>query len=313
MYKILTKTEDIPSFFPLTMSFSYDMPETELHSHDCVEIGIILRGSSRHSFNAASRTLAAGDVIVIAPGQKHSFYDTDNFDICNILFHPRELNIPQQDLVKFPGFQDIFNPDSGNFETERHFFHLDNDDFHHIRMLLYLMRKEQKNIGRSGYRSAMLGLFMNFLCHLLRSYHWANEQDVPSCYEQNVETAIRYLKKNYLKPFNLDYLLKISAMSRSNFVRRFHAVAGVSPMQFVIRKRIAHAAGRIASSNVSLSQLAIECGFCDSSHFSKCFRKITGESPRAYRQRMLRHSDREKFWSTREIENPFSVEKLDQA
>lgn len=313
MYKILTKSDELPAFFPLTMTFSNYMPDTGEHSHDCVEIGIVLRGKAAHLYNGNTRFLYPGDVIILAPEQRHSFPEVENFSMCNVLFHPRELNIPQQDLVKFPGFQDIFNPDPDDYEICRHFFHLGDEDFRHIRMLLSLMRKEQKNIGRSGYRSAMLGLFMNFLCHLLRSYRSSDESEVPSYYEQNVESAIRYLKKNYLKPFNLDYLLKISAMSRSNFVRRFHAVAGVSPMQFVIRKRIAHAAGRIASSNVSLSQLAIECGFCDSSHFSKCFRKITGESPRAYRQRMLRHSDREKFWSTREIENPFSVEKLDQA
>ena len=79
-------------------------------------------------------------------------------------------------------------------------------------------------------------------------------------------------------------------------------------MQFVIRKRIAHAARMIAVSDLSISQIAIECGFCDSSHFSKCFRNVTGESPRAYRQRMRQYSDRENFWSDQKIDNPFVMD-----
>ena len=79
-------------------------------------------------------------------------------------------------------------------------------------------------------------------------------------------------------------------------------------MQFVIRKRIAHAARMIAVSDLPISQIAIECGFCDSSHFSKCFHNVTGESPRAYRQRMRQYSDRENFWSDRNIDNPFVMD-----
>lgn len=308
MYKILTKSDELPAFFPLTMTFSNDMPDTGEHTHDCVEIGIVLRGKAAHLYNGDTRFLYPGDVLILAPEQRHSFPEVENFSMCNVLFHPRELNIPQQDLVKFPGFQDIFNPDPDDYESCRHFFHLVDDDFRHIRMLLSLMRKEQKNIGRSGYRSAMLGLFMNFLCHLLRSYCSSNESAVPNYYEQNVESAVKYLKMHYLKPFDLEYLLKISAMSRSNFIKRFRIVAGVSPMQFVIRKRIAHAARMIAVSDLPISQIAIECGFCDSSHFSKCFRNVTGESPRAYRQRMRQYSDRENFWSDRKIDNPFVMD-----
>lgn len=110
MYKLRIKNDVLPSYFPLTMTFSNDMPDTGEHSHDCVEIGIVLRGKAAHLYNGDTRFLYPGDVLILAPEQRHSFPEVENFSMCNVLFHPRELNIPQQDLVKFPGFQDIFNP-----------------------------------------------------------------------------------------------------------------------------------------------------------------------------------------------------------
>jgi len=105
MYKILTKSDELPAFFPLTMTFSNYMPDTGEHSHDCVEIGIVLRGKAAHLYNGNTRFLYPGDVIILAPEQRHSFPEVENFSMCNVLFHPRELNIPQQDLVKFPVFR----------------------------------------------------------------------------------------------------------------------------------------------------------------------------------------------------------------
>ena len=305
MYKIFTKSDHLPSFYPLTLVHACLMPVTELHSHDCVEIGIAVQGRALHVCGGFRREFLPGDVIVIPASVEHSFPETENFTMYNILFHPRDLNIPQQDLIKFPGFQEIFNPEIPPEDVPVCSFHLQDDDFRSIRKTLALMRGEQQEIGRSGYRSAMMGLFMHLLCHLLRSYSSENARDTPANYEQNVDRAIGYLHKHYLEPFDLNHLLKVSAMSRCNFIKRFHLITGLTPKQFVLRKKIAHAAKMIAETELSFSEIAMRCGFCDSSHFSKRFRQITGESPRNYRIRITEQSDREYDVSRRYIENPF--------
>ena len=310
MYKLRIKNDVLPSYFPLTMTCSLQMPPTGEHSHDCTEIGIITQGEALHLCNGESRRIHPGDVLILYPDQLHSFPETENLSMYNVLFRRQELNIPQYDLVKFPRYQEIFMPEeSGNMPGYR-IFHLTPADFKHLRVLLKLMKEEQKNIGRTGFRSAIMGLFMNMLCHLLRSFSAADENELPGSYEQNIDTAVNYLKKHYLEPFDLDYLLKISAMSRSNFMKRFRAVTGSAPKQFVLRKRIAYAARRIATSEIQLSEIALECGFCDSSHFSKVFQQLTSESPSTYRKRVAQHSDRETSWNKYDIENPFVEERM---
>jgi AraC family transcriptional regulator len=51
-----------------------------------------------------------------------------------------------------------------------------------------------------------------------------------------------------------------------------------------MRRRVERAQGLMLRSDVSLAQIAIDCGFADQAHFNKSFRRILGESPGAWRR-----------------------------
>lgn len=310
MYIIKTKSENLPFYFPLTTSFSRDMPYTPHHSHDCIEIGIILKGSAAHECGSDVRVLHPGDVIVIQPLQTHAFPDTRNLNMFNILFHPFELNMPLQDMEKLVGFNDLIP--QNRKQPVRSFlqFHLEQKEFQHSVRIINLMRAEKNEIGRSGYRSAMLGLFMNLLCHLIRSYSAGLNLPQNRPQKESIEMAVKYLNKHYLEDFDLKYLLKLSAMSRSSFMTHFRNITGYSPKQYMIRKRIAYAVSRMTEKKLTLTEIAIECGFHDSSHFCKTFLHITGETPRTYRLRIAAGSDTESHWPRRKIINSFDSEEL---
>ena len=310
-YRIVTKTGGQPFYFPLRITHSKETPPTEEHSHDCLEIGFIIGGSATHTWNGEIWKLSAGDVIILQTDQVHAYPETEHLEIYNILLEAKKLNIPQQDLVKFPLFQEIFIPENDEIDfVGCRIVHLPQKEFRHIKRLLLMMRTEIEEVGRSGYRSAMLGLFMNLLCHLLRACYPGKELPEKNDYESKIDAVVRYLKLHYLDPFDLNHLLRMSSMSRSNFMKQFRAVTGEAPRQFVIRKRIAHAAKLIAENTLSFSQIAVECGFNDSSHFYKIFRKITNETPRSYQQRITKHSDRDCSFPPQFTENPFITVKM---
>lgn len=68
-------------------------------------------------------------------------------------------------------------------------------------------------------------------------------------------------------------------MSEYHFFRLFKIVLGVSPHQYIIQKRIAHAAERIKQGKTNITDLALESGFSDIYAFSKSFKKYFGISP----------------------------------
>jgi AraC family transcriptional regulator len=52
----------------------------------------------------------------------------------------------------------------------------------------------------------------------------------------------------------------------------------------VIRRRVERAQGLMLATDASLSDIALDCGLADQSHLTRLFRRIVGESPRAWRR-----------------------------
>lgn len=74
-------------------------------------------------------------------------------------------------------------------------------------------------------------------------------------------------------------------LSYENFRKQFVKRSGHSPAQFQKRRRIEHACAAIYQNSHSFKELAHELGFCDTFHFSKVFRQITGDTPSAFRKK----------------------------
>jgi AraC family transcriptional regulator len=72
--------------------------------------------------------------------------------------------------------------------------------------------------------------------------------------------------------------------SEAHFSRSFRGTFGYSPHVFVVRRRVELAAKYMLQTDMSLSDIAIGCGFADQAHLSKQFRVVTGGTPAAWRR-----------------------------
>jgi AraC family transcriptional regulator len=72
--------------------------------------------------------------------------------------------------------------------------------------------------------------------------------------------------------------------SEAHFSRSFRGTFGYSPHAFVVRRRVELAANYMLHTNMSLSDIALECGFVDQAHLCKHFRVVIGETPAAWRR-----------------------------
>ncbi|MGJ8558959.1 MAG: helix-turn-helix domain-containing protein [Litorimonas sp.] len=71
----------------------------------------------------------------------------------------------------------------------------------------------------------------------------------------------------------------MSGMSRATLHRTFKKAFGDTPMTYLLRLRTERACQLIEDSQLTLSQIASECGFCDQAHMSRMVKAITGKSP----------------------------------
>jgi AraC family transcriptional regulator len=79
-------------------------------------------------------------------------------------------------------------------------------------------------------------------------------------------------------------LATIVHLNPSHFSRAFRNSFGEPPHEYVIRRRVERAQGLMLSTDASLGEIALDCGMADQSHLTRLFRRIVGESPRAWRR-----------------------------
>jgi AraC-like DNA-binding protein len=85
------------------------------------------------------------------------------------------------------------------------------------------------------------------------------------------------------QPIDLKSMAAAAGLSTHHFARAFKESEGVTPLEFVMARRIERSKQLLISSEASLAEVAIACGFADQSHFSRRFRQFTGATPGAFR------------------------------
>lgn len=92
-----------------------------------------------------------------------------------------------------------------------------------------------------------------------------------------------FLEAHYARPWSVEDFAEQFGLSVSTFKRECKSVLGMSPKRWINRRRLDSACQQLCAGKDSLTRIAFELGFADSSHFSKMFRKEFNCSPSAYR------------------------------
>lgn len=102
-------------------------------------------------------------------------------------------------------------------------------------------------------------------------------------HRRSVCKATTYINDNATEPISVEILSQVAGMSPFHFSRKFKAITGVSPHQYIMLKRIERSKALLAASERPIAHIAIECGFSSQAHFSVTFKNRVGLTPRRYR------------------------------
>jgi AraC family transcriptional regulator len=91
------------------------------------------------------------------------------------------------------------------------------------------------------------------------------------------------LHSDFQRPLDLGGIGRVACLSIPQLIRQFRTVFGQTPYQYLVAIRLEHAAKKLKSSDIPVSELAWHCGFNDPSAFGRAFRKSFGLSPERYR------------------------------
>lgn len=98
---------------------------------------------------------------------------------------------------------------------------------------------------------------------------------------------LEWLDENYAQPFDLAALAQRVHCSTRTLLRRFREQLGMTPNDYVQRLRIASAQQALGDPTRSLERIASDIGYADRASFARLFKQLCGETPGAFRQRLL--------------------------
>lgn len=107
-------------------------------------------------------------------------------------------------------------------------------------------------------------------------------QDLPHI--ERFNKVISYLIQNYKQDIHLEHLAELVHMTPSSFCRFFKGVMKKTLIEVVMEFRIKHACYLLATTDLNISQVAMESGFGDLPYFNRRFKKMMGCNPSTYKR-----------------------------
>lgn len=126
-------------------------------------------------------------------------------------------------------------------------------------------------------------LIMELLCLLSAdSYRFIDENQGSS---DDLTYICRYMQKHYNENISIEALADKVHLNKSYFIRKFKNKFGSSPLKYLSDIKLNNAKILLQDTDCSIDEIAMQCGFCNSSYFSLIFKRENGITPGDYRKK----------------------------
>ncbi len=126
----------------------------------------------------------------------------------------------------------------------------------------------------------------NFSPEIRQSYakNMYNEGEYTRHSDEDIARLLNWLNESYSKKVTAQKMAKLLGISIRTLNRRFNTAMRQSPQEYLRKIRIGHAKELLQKSNLSVTEVAEQCGFNDNSHFGSAFKQIVSMPPSEYRK-----------------------------
>jgi len=260
------------------------------HHHHLFELLCCLDGEVEQEINRTTITLRSGDWLLIKAGERHKttnvsykdyeffnvHFDLDDLDIRNLLgMAPYRVVSASEaersgrlsryikelgELMKLVPWESV-NDASVQLEDK---LLLQANILLIIREMLLLIRNQELDKAKDGYVTS-------------------SAADAAHAIEERLTLGLT-------SNLSITQVAKQLNMSRSQCTKLFIKVYGLSPRQYVSRRKLMLAKELLVTSGLPISEIAEQLGFQSASHFSRQFRRWTGYSPSAFKPKHRGHT-----------------------
>lgn len=253
------------------------------HRHDFLEISLVIEGRGKEVVNGIEHPMEPGTLTLVLPFQFHELHAEpgSTLKLYNCMFSA-ELLTGSRDSAA--GFTDLLL--SGDDERPT-FFQLDARQAELMSRIFQEMLEEFE--GRQSWRNTLLkAKLMEVMIRVdrLRSdFHRQQPGDMPERGEipGSIWKVIRYMHIHYREALTLSGLAEAFHFNETYLSEQIKRHAGINFISLLHEIRLRHACSLLASTNMTVSDIAYEVGYGSSKTLYKAFQKYKGVTPGSYR------------------------------
>ncbi len=104
--------------------------------------------------------------------------------------------------------------------------------------------------------------------------------------QKNILSAIEYIHTNFSRKIYIDHLAELTGYSTAYFESFFKAYMGKTPSEYIVLYRLDTAKRLLAETDMSVTEIAQNCGFANVSYFIRSFRRAYRTTPYGYRKKL---------------------------
>jgi AraC family transcriptional regulator, dual regulator of chb operon len=238
------------------------------HDHDFAEIFWVEQGVARHFINGESRALNSGDLIFVRPEDCHSLRAIDDagFTLWNLAY-PDEVR--RECAARLPEEAVPWLQPATRMPAR-------------VRLPATTLSTFRRRIERMSQAPDSRVALEYFITGLLESVRLAAVAEVPAMPDW-LQRACEAAKKPEVFAQGAAGLVRVAGRSHEHVARSLRTVLGCTPSEHINRIRMEYAARELRVTSRPITQIALDCGINNLSHFYGLFRRAHGNSPRAYR------------------------------
>ena len=255
--------------------------EVPWHWHEALEFNLVVSGQVKVSTANQTQVFCAGEGFFLNSNVLAAMDSDTDCILDSHLFHPVFLS---------GHFKSVFETKYLNPVTQNR--HLDllalrgNTEGQQqlLRKLRFLSKLQTESDTEFQTRNLLSEIWLLLLNEIKNAdtsiFH------VPQKNQDRILTMIAFIQENFAEKLTLEDIADSAAVSTRECLRCFRASIHQSPMDYLIEYRIRISKKMLETTSLSITDIALRCGFNSNSYYTKQFHRICGKTPNAYRKEL---------------------------
>lgn len=278
----MEEVEGLHNEYPYTFHHvSLRVTEVPWHWHEALEFNLVLDGEVKVSTASQTQVFQKGEGFFLNSNVLAAMDSDTDCIMDSHLFHPVFLS---------GHFKSVFetkylNPIVQNRNLDMVAFRGTNTHQKQILNKLRQLGQLQKEPDTEFQTRNLLSEIWLFLLDEIKNaepniYHPQQKN------QDRILTMISFIQENFSEKLTLEDIADSAAVSTRECLRCFKSSIHQSPMDYLIEYRVRTAKKMLETTDLSITDIALRCGFNSNSYFTKLFHRICGKTPNGYRRQL---------------------------